>query len=168
MLLPNSRMNERVNDWAHAYAAGIAGAVALTTVHQVARRVLEDAPRMDVVGERGIARGLEVTGRPAPDGPELHRWALAGDLLANSAYYSLVACGPHAHVWRRGIALGLAAGACALMLPRRLGLGDPPHSHRFANQVMTVAWYLIGGLSAAAFASRRSDAQQHAADLAVA
>jgi hypothetical protein len=168
MLLSTLRMNEPLNNWAHAYAAGIAGAVALTTVHQVARRVLEDAPRMDVVGERGIARGLEASGRQPPDAAVLHRWALAGDLLANSAYYSLVACGPHAHVWRRGIALGLAAGAGALLLPRRLGIGDPPRSDRFANQVMTVAWYLIGGLSAAAFASRRSDAQQHAAHLAVA
>ena len=108
---------------------------------------------MDVVAERGIARGLEVTGRTALDEPALYRWALAGDLLANSAYYSLVACGSRPHVWRRGIALGLAAGAGALILPRRMGLGDPPRSDQFDNQVMTVAWYVIGGLAAAAVAA---------------
>jgi hypothetical protein len=105
---------------------------------------------MDVLGERAIARALALRGEEVPPQPTLQRWALAGDLLANSAYYSLVACGRDAHVWRRGVALGLAAGAGALVLPRPLGLGDPPKSDQLANQIMTVAWYLIGGLAAAA------------------
>ena len=143
-------MNDLLNRWAAAFAAGACGAVALTAVHQLARRVTSDAPRMDVLGERAIARGLRAAGSDVPPEPQLHRWALAGDLLANSAYYSLVACGRDAHVWRRGVALGLGAGAGALLLPRRMGLGDPPNSDHLANQVMTVAWYLIGGLAAAA------------------
>ena len=108
---------------------------------------------MDVVAERGIARGLEALGTRPPGEPALYRWALGGDLFANSAYYSLVACGSHPHVWRRGVALGLAAGAGALLLPGRIGLGEPPRSDRLDNQVMTVAWYVIGGLAAAAFAA---------------
>jgi hypothetical protein len=55
-------------------------------------------------------------------------------------------------VWPRAVALGLAAGIGALVLPRRLGLGDPPRSFRPANQVMTVAWYLLGALATAAAA----------------
>jgi hypothetical protein len=137
-------------DWSESLAAGLVGAVALTTVHQLARRLSDDAPRMDVLGERAIARSLEASGHAPPPGPSLHRWALVGDLAANSAYYSLVACGRDADVWRRAVALGLAAGAGALVLPRRIGLGDPPKSDRVANQIMTVAWYLIGGLAAAA------------------
>ncbi|HZB25113.1 MAG TPA: hypothetical protein VE379_03195 [Vicinamibacterales bacterium] len=155
-------MKDVLSNWGRAYAAGMAGATALTAVHQVARRVFEDAPRMDVVGERGIARGVEAAGGTPPEGPSLHRLALAGDLFANSAYYSLVACGSRAHVWRRGVVLGLAAGAGALALPRHMGLGDPPRSDRMANQIMTVAWYLVGGLAAAAFAARVSDPQQDA------
>ncbi len=161
-----------LSNWGRAYAAGMAGATALTAVHQVARRVFEDAPRMDVVGERGIARAVEAAGGSGPasteKGPSLHRLALAGDLFANSAYYSLVACGSRAHVWRRGVVLGLAAGAGALALPRHMGLGDPPRSDRVANQIMTVAWYLVGGLAAAAFAARLSDPQQDAAHPAAA
>ena len=156
-------MKELLSKWGRAYAAGIAGATALTAVHQAARFWFEDAPRMDVVGERGLARAVEAAGGTPPPEPALYRWTLAGDLLANSAYYSLVACGRKPHVWRRGTALGLAAGAAALALPRRVGLGDPPHSDRFANQLMTVAWYLIGGLAAAAVASRSSHPQDHAA-----
>lgn len=131
-------------------AAGAVGAVALTTAHQFARIFTERAPRMDVVGGRAIERGVEAAGGEPPHGESLLRWALAGDLLANSAYYSLVAYGRDPHVWRRGAALGLAAGAGALVLPRRMGLGDPPRSTSPANQLMTVAWYLIGGLAAAA------------------
>lgn len=161
-------MKEFLSNWGRAYAAGVAGATALTAVHQLAQRVFDDAPRMDVVGETGIARGLEAAGRTPPTGLSLHRLALAGDLFANSAYYSLVACGSHAHVWRRGVVLGLAAGAGALALPRHLGLGDPPRSDRVPNQIMTVAWYLVGGLAAAAFAARVSHPQQHAAHAAAA
>lgn len=137
-------------NWTESLAAGLVGATVLTAVHQLARRITEDAPRMDVLGERAIARTIAAAGRPVPPEPRLHLWALAADLLANSAYYSLVTCGRNPGMWRRGLSLGLAAGAGALLLPRRLGLGDPPRADRTANQVMTVSWYLIGGLTAAA------------------
>ena len=136
--------------WGRAMAAGAVGAVALTTVHQFARIFTEYAPRMDVVGGRALEKGVSTVGGDPPHGEPLRRWALAGDLLANTAYYSLVAYGRGPHVWRRATALGLAAGAGALVLPRHMGLGDPPHSSSTANQVMTVAWYLIGGLATAA------------------
>ena len=138
-----------MRDWSSALAAGLCGAVALTAVHQLARRITNEAPRMDVLGERAIARTIEASGGVRPTQPVLHRWALAGDLIANSMYYSLIACGRDAHVWQRGVAMGLAAGAGALVLPRRLGLGDPPKSHHLANQIMTFALYLFGGMAAA-------------------
>ena len=150
-------------DWGTALAAGACGAVALTAVHQLAQRVTNDAPRMDVLGERAIARTVKAAGGTLPLQPKLHRWALAGDLVANSLYYSIVACGRDAHIWTRGIALGLAAGAGALVLPRRLGLGDAPKSDHLPNQLMTVAWYLIGGLAAACAGRTLKGAAQQAA-----
>jgi hypothetical protein len=142
--------NRRAEDWGSAFVAGVCGALALTAVHQLARRVTDDAPRMDVLGERAIARTVRAAGGTLPMQPTLHRWALAGDLVANSAYYSLVACGRDAHMWTRAIAMGLAAGAGALVLPKRIGLGDAPKRDHLPNQIMTVAWYLVGGLAAAA------------------
>jgi hypothetical protein len=141
--------NETVTNWASALVAGACGALALTAVHQLARHVSDDAPRMDVLGERAIARTVQAVGGTLPRQGTLHRWALAGDIVANSAFYSLVACGRDAHLWTRGVAMGLAAGAGALVLPRRIGLGSAPRSHHIPNQIMTVAWYLIGGLAAA-------------------
>lgn len=47
------------------------------------------------------------------------------------------------------------------MLPKPLGLGDPPNAHLPGTQLMTVAWYLLGGMvAAAAFAARDRDAAQ--------
>jgi hypothetical protein len=139
-----------------AMLSGMAGAAALTAVHQVARRVTDSAPHMDVVGMRAVSPGKAIDADTGPrDHPSLHNLALAGDLVFNSAYYSM------ATTWTRGAALGILAGIGALVLPQKLGLGDPPKSELLSNQVMTVAWYLIGGLTAAwaaqCLAEKRAD-----------
>ena len=132
-----------------ALLSGMAGAAALTAVHQAARMITDNAPRMDVVGMRAIARGKDAVGTSSgadvgtAENPALYNMALAGDLAFNSAYYSL------ATTWARGAALGLIAGVGALLLPKKMGLGDPPGSELLSNQVMTVAWYVVGGLAAA-------------------
>src|SRR5829696_10085334 len=109
--------NSPLKDWSRSFASGLVGAVALTSVHQLARRVTDAAPRMDVLGERAIGRAVTAAGGTIPSQAALHQWALAGDLLANSAYYSLVTCGRDAHMWTRAVGLGLAAGIGALVLP---------------------------------------------------
>ena len=140
-----------------AALAGMVGALAVTAVHQVARRVTLDAPRMDVLGERALTRGAHMAELPVPSRSTLHRAALAGDIVFNSAYYSL------ASSWTRGLALGLAAGVGALVLPQRMGLGDAPRSERLSNQVMTVAWYVVGGLAAAATSRRLAASREQEA-----
>ena len=140
----------------NALISGAAGAVALTAVHQAARAVTDSAPRMDVVGMRALARGASAAGKEPPKTHAgLYGATLAGDLVANSIYYSL------ATTYTRGTVLGLLAGIGALVLPERMGLGVPPKSELLSNQVMTVAWYLVGGLAAAATAqclrARRND-----------
>jgi len=135
--------------------AGAAGAGVLTLVHQAARTLTPHAPRMDVLGTRAIRAAHERLGVAPRSDREVERQALAGDLIANSAYYSLIGAGGRESVWARGLALGVAAGLGALLLPRPLGLGDPPHADRLETQVMTLAWYVLGGLTAAAaFAAR--------------
>lgn len=130
--------------------AGAAGAGALTLIHQAARAMTPYAPRMDVLGTRALRAAHARLGPGMPSGANLEREALAGDLVANSAYYALVGASDRGSTWMRGLALGLAAGLGALMLPRPMGLGDPPHADRLDTQLMTVAWYVVGGLTAAA------------------
>jgi hypothetical protein len=130
--------------------AGAAGAGMLTLIHQAARVATPYAPRMDVLGMRAV-RGARVRlGIGGGSDQDVERQALAGDMLANTAYYSLIGAGDRGTVWSRGLALGLAAGLGAVVLPRHVGLGDPPNADRAATQLMTIAWYVIGGLAAAA------------------
>jgi hypothetical protein len=142
-----------------ALASGVVGAAALTLCHETGRRLLADAPRMDVLGMRAISRAIEMlTGRTPPSFDRLHAAALAGDLAGNSLYYSAVAASTRSATWQRGVMLGALAGVGALILPARMGLGTPPHIESRRNKILTVAWYLIGGVTAAAAANRMRDA----------
>ena len=131
--------------------AGLAGAVALTLLHETARRLSpEDAPRMDVLGMRGLRKLLHKADAPQPNDDTLFNLTMAGDIISNSLYYSLVGSGRHAG--RRGLLLGLAAGAGGVALPGPMGLGRAPTNRTPQTQLMTLAWYTAGGLVAGAVA----------------
>jgi hypothetical protein len=135
-----------------ALGSGLAGAAALTAIHETARRIdPDDAPRMDTYGRRAIAAGFRAVGAEPPHYEALQGMALAGDLLTNAAFYTLVAAGSPTTetAWVRGAALGAAAGIGAVVLPPLMGLGRKPRGTTPATQAMTVAWYLAGGLAAA-------------------
>jgi hypothetical protein len=139
-----------------ALGSGLVGACALTLIHETARRFLDDAPRMDVLGMRALSKAAHAVDFQPP--VPLHEAALAGDLVSNSLYYSLVGAGPARDGLRNGALLGLAAGLGAVFLPEPLGLGRQPTARAPATQAMTVAWYLVGGLAAgAAYSALASD-----------
>ena len=132
-----------------AVISGIIGAVVLTVIHQVARRRVTEAPRMDILGMRALARLLRLFGQKPPTGQRLYRSALIGDLLTNTVFYSLVGLGKPESALARGAGLGLAAGLGGIVLPEPLGLGKAPSARTPQTQAMTIGWYLIGGLVAA-------------------
>jgi hypothetical protein len=86
--------------------------------------------------------------RDAPG--HLHDTALAGDLIANTAYYSLVAAGGADKALLTGSLLGAGAGLGAILLPKPLGLGVGPSDRTAATQAMAVSLYLAGGVLAGA------------------
>ena len=136
---------------ASSLAAGFAGAIALTILHETVRRLRpHDAPRMDLLGERGLRKMVAKADAPQPDNQQAYLLTMAGDVLSNGLYYSLV--GSSKHSLRRGLALGLAAGVGGLLLPGPLGLGEAPSNRTPQTQAMTVAWYTVGGLVAGAVA----------------
>ena len=126
-----------------ALAAGFAGAIALTALHETARRLRpQDAPRMDVLGERGLRKLLRLEDLPQPDHETIYSATMLGDVLTNGLYYSLVGSGRHS--LGRGVGLGVLAGVGGVLLPGPLGLGTAP-SRRTPQ---TEAWYTVGGLVA--------------------
>ncbi|WP_201987061.1 hypothetical protein [Hymenobacter rubidus] len=131
----------------HSLTAGLAGAVALTALHETIRHLRPaDAPRMDVLGMRGLRKLFNQAEAPQPDGSTLFGLTMVGDIVSNGLYYSLVGSGRHA--LRRGLLLGLAAGVGGVVLPGPLGLGEAPSGRTPQTKLMTVAWYTAGGLVA--------------------
>jgi hypothetical protein len=137
--------------------SGAVGAVALTALHELARRRLPTAPRMDLVGMRALRRLAPPLREPNLRTRDLHSVTLAGDLVSNSIYYAGIPASTPSATWTRAAVLGVAAGLGALLLPEPMGLGPPPHSNFRSNQVMTVAWYVAGALATAAAATAMPD-----------
>jgi len=137
-----------------ALLSGVAGAVTLNVLHETARQVIPHAPRVEVIGMRAIARPMRALDQEPPERDTLYWITLAGDLVSNAAYYSLVGMADARQVWRRGALLGTAAGLGAAVLPPAMGLGQQPGQRFPWTHLMTIAWYLVGGLAAAATASR--------------
>jgi hypothetical protein len=137
-----------------AIGGGLAGAIALTILHEVTRRVDEDAPRMDLLGMDALSKGLRKTGQDVPDQDSLFNLTLAADIVSNTLYYSLAAAGNKKYVVPKGTLLGLAAGAGAVLLPKSIGL-NPKHSNKtLKTQLLTTAFYVAGGFIASAVAKK--------------
>jgi hypothetical protein len=132
----------------NALLSGLAGAVALTTFNESARRIVPQAPRMDLLGEQAFAKLLSNLGETPPTGDRLYAASLAGDLISNAVYYSAVGAGDPKNAVRNGLMLGLAAGAGAVGLPGPLGLSESTTSRSTTTSLLTVGWYVVGGLVA--------------------
>jgi hypothetical protein len=132
-------------------AAGFAGAVALNILHETVRRLRpQDAPRMDVLGERGLRKILRLADLLQPSEGKAYTATMLGDILTNGLYYTVVGSGKHSV--QRGLALGVAAGVGGVLLPGPMGLGEAPSNRTPQTKAMTVAWYTVGGLVAGAVA----------------
>ena len=105
---------------------------------------------MDQLGEEALKKIVHASGHRPPGEPALHRLALAGDIATNSLFYAMIGKGRGA--WLKGGILGTLAGLGAAYLPPYLGLGRPSHGSNPKTQLATIAYYLTGGLAAAAVA----------------
>lgn len=126
--------------------SGLAGAATVNLANETARRFLHDAPRMDVVGKRAVTRLIRSVGAKPPKGRALFASAMAGDVISNAGYYGMVARAERPLL--RGLVLGALAGAGAVGLTPRLGLGHAPVRRTGRTAWLTFGWYLAGGLVA--------------------
>jgi hypothetical protein len=135
-----------------ALAGGLAGTITVASLHEAMRRITPNAPRMDKLDIDLLRKGLQSMNKKVPEENELQRWAVGGELLCDTAYFSMAAAGGKKRVWLYGALLGLAAGISAVVLPKSLGLPDESSNKTLGTKIMTVGLYLIGGLAAAAVA----------------
>lgn len=143
-----------------ALEGGLAGACALTIVHELVKRAVPAAPRMDLLGMTAIAKVLKSFGKNPPRERSLYYITMAGDIVSNSLYYSLAGVGKKKNSILRGTLLGLAAGLGAILLPKPMGLNPSYSSRTVQTQVMTVAWYTLGGFVSALIMNKLESVQE--------
>ena len=129
--------------------SGLAGAAALTLAHEVIRKTVPNAPRMDRLGMTALAKLLRAGGVGLPRQRNLFLATMAGDLVANAIYYSLTGVGEKGNHLLKGSLLGLSAGLGAVILPKHMGLPSWPSERTTATKVLTVGIYFLGGVIAA-------------------
>lgn len=130
---------------------GLAGAVALTLLNEGVRKIDKNAPRLDLLGENALAKMMK--GNDIIPKTLQKYFPLAGDLLTNSFFYGMAQGNSTGNTFLRGALLGLSAGIGAVALPKQLGLEAKHTSENKEKAFKTVAWYVIGGLVAAAVIS---------------
>ena len=129
---------------------GLAGACALTLLNEGARKLDKDAPKLDLLGMNAVARLVKGNNLLTQAADRIFPVALAGDLVSNSLYYSMAESADNKNTLIRGTLLGLAAGVGAVVLPKVLGLNEDATARTTKTKLLTIAWYLIGGVVAAA------------------
>lgn len=130
--------------------AGLGGAIALNIIHESLKHTGSDMPRVDLVGEEALQKGLAYVGKQINDENQLYRATLAADLFSNAIYYSFIGSGSGKNVWSRAVVLGLAGGIGAVALPKPVGLNPIPVTKTNQVKILTVSYYLAGALVTAA------------------
>lgn len=130
---------------------GLAGAATLTILNETVRRFDAEAPRLDLLGRNAVAKLVKGNAvAPLRLIKNSKQIALAGDLISNSLYYAMAESPTKKQTLIRGALLGTVAGVGAVTLAKPMGID--PHIGEQPNKTkaLTVAYYLIGGLVAAA------------------
>jgi hypothetical protein len=134
-----------------AAMAGLAGVATVTALNEVGRRTVRGAPRAEKLGVRSVRAIARRTGHRLGR-EEAYRWALAGEVLSNGAYYALA--GLYPSPLTAGALLGALAGGAAVLLPPKLGLGVRPTRRSGRTAAMAFGWYFAAGLAAGLVARR--------------
>ncbi|MGV3509864.1 MAG: hypothetical protein ACO1N7_11290, partial [Sphingobacteriaceae bacterium] len=101
---------------------GLAGACALTLLHEIVKRIDSEAPRMDLLGMQAVKKGIKKIDQPVPEDKQLYQIAMVSDIISNAIYYSLGVAGKRKYIWPKGALMGLTAGLGAVILPKSMGL----------------------------------------------
>lgn len=127
--------------------AGLAGAIALNILHESIRKTNSNVPRIDLLGEEALQKTLHQADTEISDKDHLYKATLAGDILSNAIYFSLIGTGKEkSSVFPKAAIIGLSAGIGAITLPKPLGLDPAPVTRTTQIKVMTVGYYVFGAL----------------------
>ncbi|WP_256007560.1 MULTISPECIES: hypothetical protein [Pedobacter] len=129
--------------------AGLCGAVALNILHESLKHK-RNTPRIDLLGEQALQKTVRHLGGNITDEQALYNATLAGDIISNTLYYSMIGSKKQSNIWLKAITMGLLAGVGAVKLPEPMGLNEKPVAKTKTISAMTVGYYLFGALVTAA------------------
>lgn len=132
---------------AKSILAGLGGAIALNILHESLKRKSPETPRIDLVGQEAVQKGLLAAGKnPIQDREKLYWTTLSADLVSNTIYFSAIGAGGSKNIWTKALALGLTAGGGAIKLPELAGLDTDGVAKTPVTKSMTMGYYLFGAL----------------------
>jgi len=131
------------------FLAGLGGAIVLNLLHESLKKKAIDTPRIDLFGEEALQKTLGFFGTKIENKDTLYKATLAGDLISNATYYSMIGNSTE-NVWGKAISLGLVAGIGAIVVPKEIGLDEKPVAKNTQVKALTVGYYLVGALATAA------------------
>ena len=143
-----------------ALEGGVTGAATLTILHEIVRRFSPDAPRMDELGIQALTKIFKKLHLEVPDKEQMYLLSTGAELLSNGLYYAIAGAGSEKNVFLRGALLGATAGVGAVTLPGVMGLDESASSRTTKTKIMTVAWYLLGGIVASAVTEKLNERRQ--------
>lgn len=129
-------------------AGGLAGALSVTLMQEILKRVDPSAPRIDLLRKQAAFKIADRVSNGSTDARKVNSMGLAGDIISNTLYFSLTATGGKKAI-PIGSLLGLGMGAGAIALPSKVGLNPYFSAGTRKRRWMTMGMYLIGGLVAA-------------------
>lgn len=135
--------------------AGLGGAIVLTVLNESLKNLDDKMPRIDLAGEEAIQKTSAFLGSEITNKKTLYKTTLAGDILSNAAYYSLIG-GNKKNLWKRAASAGFLAGLGAVTLPKDMGLDDTPVAKSLTTKALTIGYYMAGALATAGIMSLMS------------
>lgn len=138
-------MNKPIN-----FIGGLAGAFMLKILHATGRKLFKDAPPLQKISPQITHTAAENMAITAPSSTILLTSTLGSDLVANTLYYSLIGDGSPQSLWVRGAVSGITAGVSVLKMKNQEEVISMPFIRKTTSRFMTLSWYMIAGLTAAA------------------
>lgn len=123
-------------------ASGLAGAAALTLIHNFFKGKVKDAPRIDEMGMEALKK---MFGKDTfSDKDELYKMSILSDILSNGLAYSLASMSKKYPVWA-GTMIGALIGVGTTSIPQQLGLKKDFAAKTVRTTIMSILYYTTGG-----------------------
>ncbi|MGK7395473.1 MAG: hypothetical protein ACNS62_12930 [Candidatus Cyclobacteriaceae bacterium M3_2C_046] len=124
-------------------ATGLTGSTSVTGIHQLLRNK-KNTPRVDLLGAQGLKK-LFYKRAKLPN-KQAYWGSLAGDMIFNSFYYSLLT--KVKKPVSTGLIMGLAIGVITMLSPEWLGLDKKFVQSSQKQKYLTIGYYTGAGLLA--------------------